>query len=121
MSPVSTATRSLGGRASSVFSSNVVFPEPGELIRFKQSTLFPRNRSRRSAAMRSFSLRTFFSSGTRFIFLQLEISNFQLVSADAVVARAPTGRAAKIKVFHTEFRSTIQAAMTAWTELNLQL
>jgi hypothetical protein len=55
------------------------------------------------------------------MFLQLEISNFQLVSADAVVARALTSRAAEIKVCHTEFRPTIEAAMTAGAELNFQL
>src|SRR5579864_6444586 len=121
MSPVRTATRSARGKASSVFSSSVVFPEPGELIRFKQSTPFWRKRSRSSAARRSFSLRTFFSSGTRFMFLQLQVSHLQLVSADAFVARALTFCAAKVEILHIEFSSTVEAAVPAGTEFNFQL
>src|ERR1035438_5152691 len=65
MSPVRTATRRAGSKPSRVRSSSAVFPEPGELIRFRQNVPFRRKRSRRPAAMRSFSFRTFRSRGTR--------------------------------------------------------
>src|SRR6185437_10547269 len=100
MSPVRTATRSSRGSASSVFSSSVVFPDPGELIRLTTSTLFSRNRSRNSAAIRSFSLRTFLSSGTRFILLQLDVGQLQLFSADTLVAIGPASRAIEDEILH---------------------
>src|SRR5690349_25145601 len=81
MSPVSTATRALVGKASSVRSSNVVLPEPGELIRFRHSTPCSAKRRRSSLATRSFSLRTFRSSDTWLIVLHFQRSQLQLVSA----------------------------------------
>src|SRR5579864_7489733 len=120
MSPVRTATRSARGKASRVFSSKVVFPEPGELIKFRHSTPFCRKRSRSPAASRSFSLSTFFSSGTRFMLLQLQVRHLQFVAADALVARASAFCAAKIEIFHIELGATVQAAVPARTKLNLQ-
>src|SRR5689334_3447139 len=120
MSPVRTATRSSRGNAARVFSSSVVFPEPGELIRLTTRTLFSRKRSRNSAATRSFSLRTFFSSGTRFILLQLDIGQLQFFSADALVAIGATSRANENEVFHVELRATLQTTMPARTKLNFE-
>src|SRR5438477_10331355 len=120
MSPVRTATRSARGRASSVFSSSMVLPDPGELIRFRQSTPFCRKRSRNSAAMRSFSPRTFFSSTTRFMLLQLQIGELDLVSADAFVVRALASGAAEIKIFDIELSSTVQATVTTRTNFDLE-
>src|SRR6185312_7834116 len=113
MSPVSTATRSLRGSASSVFSSSVVFPDPGELIRLTTSTSFSRNRSRSLAAIRSFSLRTFFSSGTRFILLQLDVGQLQFFSADTLVALGAASRAIENEVLHVELGATIETTMPA--------
>src|SRR5437667_11678877 len=121
MSPVSTATRSLRGKASNVFSSRLVLPDPGELIRLTTSTSFSRKRSRSSAAIRSFSLRTFFSSGTRLMLLQLQICQFQLFPADALVARAAALRAAEVVVLHIELSSAVKTAVTARTDLDFQV
>src|SRR6185437_6337726 len=120
MSPVSTATRSLRGSASSVFSSSVVFPDPGELIRLTTSTLVSRKRSRSSAAMRSFALRTFFSSGTRFILLQLDVGQLQFFSADTLVAIGATSRAIEDKVLHFELGATIETTMPPRAKLDFE-
>src|SRR6185437_3890205 len=120
MSPVRTATRSVRGRASSVFSSNVVFPEPGELIKFTTRTSFCRKRSRNSAATRSFSLKTFFSSGTRFILLQLYVGELQFFPANALVAVGSTLRTVENEIFDFELGCAVQAAVTASAKLNIQ-
>src|SRR6185437_1478272 len=116
MSPVRTATRSVRGRAPSVFSSNVVFPEPGELIKFTTSTLFSRKRSRKSAATRSFSLKTFFSSGTRFILLQLYVGELQFFPANALVAVGSTLRTVENEIFDFELGCAVQAAGLGQTD-----
>src|SRR5690348_14705783 len=81
MSPVSTATRSLAEKASRVLSRSVVLPEPGELIRFRQSTPSWANRPRNWPAMRSFSLSTLRSSGTCLIVLHFQRYQLQFVPA----------------------------------------
>src|SRR5215469_11451574 len=120
MSPVSTATRSPRGQASKVLSSRLVLPEPGALIKLRHSTPCSRKRSRSSAARRSFSLRTFFSSGTRFILLQLQVCQFQLFAAYALVTRAAAMRTLKIKIFHQELGRAVEAAMAARAGFNFQ-
>src|SRR5581483_11254518 len=92
------ATRSVRGKASRVFSIKVVLPEPGELIRFTTSMLFSRKRLRNSAATRSFSLKTFFSSGTRFILLQLYVGELQFFSTNTLAAVGSTLRTVENKI-----------------------
>src|SRR5215467_5227128 len=121
MSPVSTATRSARGQASKVLSSRLVLPEPGELIKLRHSTPYSRKRSRSSAAWRSFSLRTFFSRGTRFMLFQLQECQFQLFAAYALVTRAAAVRTCKIKIFHQELGRAVEAAVTTRTGFNFEL
>src|SRR5215468_9154883 len=102
MSPVSTATRASGGRISSVLSSSVVLPDPGELIRFTHSAPFRRKRSRNDAARRSFSLRTFFCKGTWLMLFHLQISQFQFVSADEACLQRSTLRTTKLVIVNCE-------------------
>src|SRR6185369_16994008 len=120
MSPVSTAARCVFGKASKVRSSRVVLPEPGELIRFTQKTPCSRKRSRSPAANRSFSFRTLRSSGTRFIFFDLHVRQFQLVSTDTLRDRVSAGRASKFIIMHSEFGPT-HAPVTAFALFNVQL
>src|SRR5437660_9204302 len=116
MSPVSTATRASWGRASRVRSRSVVLPDPGELIRFTQKTSWWRKRSRSEAAMRSFSLRTFSSNGSRFIFFfNLHESQLQLVSADALRRNFLALGTAEVIRAHDEGAITVVATMTART------
>src|SRR5215469_11384983 len=121
MSPVSTATRSARGQASKVLSSRLVLPEPGELIKLRHSTPYSRKRSRNWAARRSFSLRTFFSRGTRFMLFQLQECQFEFFAAYALVTRAAAVRALKSKIFHQELGRAVEAAVAARTGLNFQL
>src|SRR5208337_225086 len=81
MSPVSTATRRVGAKASRVRSSRLVLPAPGELIRFKQRTPCSAKRARSSSAMRPFSFKTLRSRGTRSIF-DLQIGKFQFIAGN---------------------------------------
>src|SRR6266496_1490027 len=120
MSPVSTAMRSVRGRVSSVFSSRLVLPDPGALIRFRQRVPCSRKRSRRSPAIRSFSLRIFFSSGTRLMFLHLQVNQLQLVSADAFRALVTALRASKLVTDHVEFRVTSETTLPPWAKFNFQ-
>jgi hypothetical protein len=55
------------------------------------------------------------------MFLQVQISDLDLVSADAVVSRALATGAAKIKIYDVEFGSAIQAAVPAWANFDLEL
>src|SRR5271169_834945 len=120
MSPVRTTTRSFWGRHSRLFSSRLVLPEPGELMRLRQRMPCSLNRARRPAAMRSFSLRTFFSIGIRSIFLHLPIGQFQLIAAQALAAQASATGALEKIILHAEFSAAIQTAMPARANLNFQ-
>jgi hypothetical protein len=55
------------------------------------------------------------------MFLQLQVSHLQLVSANAFVAGALALCAAKVEILHIEFSSTVEAAVPAGTEFNFQL
>src|SRR5215469_16483413 len=121
MSPVSTATRSPRGHARKVLSSRLVLPEPGALIKLRHSTPCSRKRSRNSAAWRSFSPRTFFSSATRFMLGQLQKCQFQLIAAYALATGAAALRTRKIKIFHHELGRAVEAAMAARASFNFQL
>src|SRR5579863_87913 len=96
MSPVRTAARVPAGSISRVFSSNRVLPEPGELIKFSASVPLSRHASRSRAAIRSFSLKTFFSIATLVIFdlFHFQIRELKLVAAGAPrdVQRQPVGQ-----------------------------
>src|SRR6266496_1890251 len=125
MSPVSTATRSARGRLSSVFSKRLVLPDPGALIRFRQRVPCSRKRSRNPPAMRSFSLRIFFSSGTRFMFLHFalfhfKICEFKLVSADALCALFAALRALDLVAGHVKFSAARATALPPRTQCNPQ-
>src|SRR5271155_5624148 len=80
MSPVRTATRSRRSKLSRVHSSRRVFPDPGELIKFRHRILSTAKRALKPAAMRSFSLKTLRSSSTRSIF-DLQIGELQFVAS----------------------------------------
>src|SRR6266576_1225769 len=121
MSPVRTATRASWGSISRVRSRRLVLPEPGELIRFTHSTPHSRKRSRKMVAIRSFSLSTFCSSGTRFMFFDLQVNQFQLVSANAFGRYLAALRALKVVLANREFVLTSSAAVTARAEFDLQL
>src|SRR6185437_14255528 len=121
MSPVSTATRAPAGKAASVRSSSVVLPEPGELIRFRQSTPWAANRRRNSAAMRSFSLRTLRSSGTWLILLQFQRSYFQLVAARKSRLGVSAPRTSQVVVRHRKCQAASRAALPARAALDLKL
>src|SRR6185437_12759421 len=121
MSPVSTATRALVGKASSVRSSSVVLPEPGELIRFRHSTPCSAKRRRSSSATRSFSLRTFRSSDTWLIVLQFERSHLQLISARELGFRRSATGAAQVVLCDWKCLPANQAALPARTGFDLQL
>src|SRR5581483_6740474 len=114
------ATRSVRGKASRVFSIKVVLPEPGELIRFTTSMLFSRKRLRNSAATRSFSLKTFFSSGTRFILLQLYVGELQFFSTNTLAAVGSTLRTVENKILDFKLGSALEAAMTARAKLDVE-
>src|SRR5437868_7356557 len=111
MSPVRTTTRSVLGKVSSVRSSRLVLPEPGELIRFRQRIPCSRKRSRNSVAIRSFSLRTFFSRGTRFIFVYLHVGQLQFVAADAFTREASALRTLEVIVADGKFSRAVQTLM----------
>src|SRR5215469_7838798 len=98
MSPVRTAARVSFGRDSRVLSSKVVLPEPGELIRLRHKVPLSPNRSRSLAAIRSFSLRIFFSSGSRLMLLHFQVDQLQLVSTEELGVLIPTFRAAGIEL-----------------------
>src|SRR5689334_16672989 len=121
MSPVSTATRVLSGKASSVLSSSVVLPEPGELIRFRQSTPWSAKRRRSSAAMRSFSLRTFRSNGTWLIVLHFQRSQLQLVSAGELSFRGSATGTAQVVLRDPERLLASRAALLARACFDFQL
>src|SRR6266536_5312524 len=104
------ATRSEPGRRSRVFSSRVVLPDPGELIRFTTSTRCSRKRSRNSAATRAFSFRTFPSIGTRFIFFHLQIGKLQFVPADDLGVSAAAGGTEQVEIADLELAGTLAAA-----------
>jgi hypothetical protein len=55
------------------------------------------------------------------MFLQFQISNLDLVPADAFVSRAPAPGAAKIKISDIEFGSAIQTAVPAWANFDFEL
>ena len=63
----------------------MVLPEPGELIRFTASVPLSLKASRNRAAIRSFSLSTFFSIDTLSIgvLFQFEIGQLQFIAPDA--------------------------------------
>src|ERR1039457_7581818 len=121
MSPVKTATRSRLGRVSSVRSSRLVLPEPGELMMFRHKTPCSRNRARNSAASRSFSLSTFRSNGTRSILFHLQIGQHQLISTDACSFQARALRTARIVVAHHKLTPADLTTMAAGTNLDPQL
>src|SRR5579864_341300 len=121
MSPVSTATFASFGNSANVRSSRLVLPEPGELIRFTQKTSFSRKRSRNDAASRSFSLRTFCSNGTRFMIIDLHVSQFQLIAADALRTQRPARRTLKFIIRDVEFIAAVLATVPSPTNLNLEL
>src|ERR1700741_5313617 len=98
---------------SRVFSNNLVLPEPGELIRFRQSVPCRRNRSRSSAAIRSFSFKILLSSSTWFMLLDLDIREFQLISADELRLLLAALRAAKIVVSHGKLGTANRTAMAS--------
>src|ERR1022692_3124002 len=111
MSPVRIATRSFCGRLSRAFSSKLVLPEPGELIRLRQRDPCSPNRARRPAARRSFSFRTFFSNGNRSIFFPLQIGQFQFIATKAFAAQASAAGTLEIVVLHAELGAAIPTVM----------
>src|ERR1017187_3009004 len=121
ISPVNTATRSCRGRVSRVRSRRLVLPEPGELMRFRHKTPCSLNRARNSAAMRSFSLSTFCSSGTRFILFHLQIGQLQLISTDVCGFQARALRTVRIVVAHDEITSADLTTIAEGTGLDPQL
>src|ERR1039458_8541091 len=104
MSPVSTATRSPGAKLSRVRSMSVVFPEPGELMKFKQSTPSFAKRARSSSAMRPFSFNTLRSNGTRSIF-DLQIGKFQFISGNELRVHPAAGRT--LRPFHRRRKNAL--------------
>src|SRR5579863_6428036 len=81
-SPVRTAACVCAGSSSRVFSSSAVLPAPGELMKFSTSVPAESKDSRSRAAMRSFSLRTFFSMVIRSIvhLLKFDIGQVESVA-----------------------------------------
>jgi hypothetical protein len=53
--------------------------------------------------------------------LQLEIRDFQLVTADALVARALAFCATKSEVLYREFGAAVLAPVPPWTKFNFEL
>src|SRR5208282_2331684 len=120
MSPVKTATRSCFGRVPRVRSKRLVLPEPGELMRFRQRMPCASKRARNSAAMRSFSLSTFRSNGTRSIFFHLQIRQLQLITTDACGLQAGALRTARIVIAHDKLTSAELTTMATRTDLDSQ-
>src|ERR1039458_868702 len=121
MSPVRTTTRSFRRKLSRVFSSRLVFPEPGELMKLRVRIPCSTNRARSPAAMRSFSLRTFFSSGTRSIFFHLQIGKFQFSAAETFAAQTSAVGTLEIVVLHAKLGATIQDRKSTRTKLDVQV
>src|ERR1022692_2409296 len=71
--------------------------------------------------MRSFSLSTFRSNGTRSILFHLQIGQLQLISTDARGFEADALRTAGIVVAHNELTFAGLTTMAARTELDPQL
>src|ERR1035437_4976001 len=121
MSPVSTHTRVAGSRLASVRSSSAVLPEPGLLIRFRQSTPCSRNRSRSDSAIIWFSFSTFDLSGKRSIGLYLQVIEIQFVPADQRGVIAATRRAARVVFHHSKFVPACVTDAALRTDAGIQL
>src|SRR5271167_1804416 len=119
MSPVRTATRSWRSKLSRVRSSRLVFPEPGELIRFRHRILCSAKRARKPAATRSFSLKTLRSSGTRSIF-DLQIGEFEFVASQELGFCQATLRTGRIFSRRGVRLPADAALITARAEFNLE-